>query len=204
MHIPSGSGSYYTSGEDRIYLGASDVPGSYGTFVVPHEYGHAGHEKALGGNAASGTCSWHTLNAAINLKCAYSEGFADFHAAYTAGPILTSSFGSDYSIEHNSYYPGWIYNSQHQPVNQSSDGSIIEGAVAAFFYDLVDGPNEPDGASNQADGDDDAIQYSGKYVSDIVKTCKVDGSVRANGIDHLVYCFERQIDQESRIPASIS
>lgn len=43
------------------------------------------------------------------------------------------------------------------------------------------------------------MDYPGSYVADIVETCQVyrDGYWRrANGVDHLVYCFERAVDPD--------
>jgi hypothetical protein len=76
------------------------------------------------------------------------------------------------------------------------DGSIIEGAVAAFFYDLVDNSSFPDGTDNATDGDDDGLSLGGNYVAAIIKTCAMQYSIglRARGVDELTYCMENRID----------
>jgi hypothetical protein len=186
-----GSSTYYSQSEDRIHIGTSDIWGEWGIFAVAHEYGHAAHQRALGGIQGFGDCpgSGHYIDGSYNLGCAWTEGFADFHGAYTRRDALTMGTGSDYSIERNLYY-------------SSGDGSIIEGAVAAFLYDLVDGPNDPDGSANQSDGvDDDSVQYSGNYLANLMRTCNVvfySPNRGENGIDDLVYCLERQVDPAVR------
>ncbi len=55
----------------------------------------------------------------------------------------------------------------------ADDGSIIEGAVAGFLYDLLDAPDWPDSPYNTADGDDDPVTFPGSYLADLVKTCNV-------------------------------
>ena len=167
----------------------SHIGGPYGDFVVAHEYGHAMHEKALGGNVASGECpSPHYLRGAYNLECAYSEGFANYHGAVGSENIYESLF------DDNRYYPGNTGGGDYD------DGSIIEGAVAAFLWDLTDPSNESH----------DGADYPGSYVADIIKTCKTDGS-RADGVDQLIACFQRQIpsysgyfDTRSSSPSSFS
>ncbi|MDP3953037.1 hypothetical protein, partial [Microbacterium sp.] len=61
------SNSLYSPGSDQITIksgGSADhVWGPWGVFVATHEWGHALHEKGLGGNVASGSCpSPHYLN----------------------------------------------------------------------------------------------------------------------------------------------
>jgi hypothetical protein len=57
--------------------------------------------------------------------------------------------------------------------------------VAAFLLDLVDAysPSEPW----------DTLAFPGSYIANIISSCKVNTN-RANGIDHLVLCFEQQVD----------
>lgn len=52
---PNPENSFYSPGNDAITIlddpnGTSHVGGSFGDFVIAHEYGHAFHEVALGGN----------------------------------------------------------------------------------------------------------------------------------------------------------
>jgi len=183
------SNSYYDPNSDQVTIQTSSVWGEWGVFTLAHEYGHAAHQRALNVIFGYGACaeSGHYIDGSYNLGCAYTEGFADFHGVYTRRDALTNTFASDYNIEHNVFY-------------SSGDGSIVEGAVAAFLYDLVDGPGDPDGAANESDGDDDAVQYPGTYVATLMRTCNITYDffgfhVRSeNGIDDLSYCLERQVD----------
>lgn len=187
------TGSYYTGGStDRITMqttsGSDDVWGQWGQFVMAHEMGHAVHEKALNGNVAGGNCpSPHFLDGAHNLACAYSEGFASFLAAAIRG----SDMGYYYSyMQYNYGYPGHTYSGE-TITGTSTDGGIIESAVAAFLLDMTDSDSESH----------DLMAYPGSYVAQIIRTCEVYRSYwwgsawsRANGVDDLVYCFENQVD----------
>lgn len=166
------SNSFYRKNEDRIYIRADANPdhiwGSWGDFVIAHEYGHAYHHHAMGGinSNSSDNCSPHYLASPSSLGCALAEGFADYFAAVAGNSDIAA-------YESNAYYYG-------------GDGSVIEGAVAAFLYDLTDAANEPH----------DVVQYPGSYLAEVFQTCKAYDPIprRANGIDHLVYCMENQVD----------
>jgi len=174
---PNGSNSFYSRAKDKIYIvdnnEVSHIGGASGDFVVAHEYGHAFHEKGLGGNEGGNCPSPHYLDGAHNLTCAFSEGFADYHAVVTVNNVFRSA------IESNFYYPAT------RGDGDRNDGSIIEGAVAAFLFDITDGSNEAH----------DTIDLPGQYVADIYETCEVFNSNwrRANGIDHLIACFESRL-----------
>ncbi|HEX8274229.1 MAG TPA: hypothetical protein VF615_16440 [Longimicrobiaceae bacterium] len=158
----------------------NQVWGQYGLFVTAHEYGHAYHEKALGGfiryYRGCGAHSLTTLNAG-GMRCSLPEGFANY-LAVVARPDET---GYDYSWETNYYHNTYL---------SGQDGSRSEGAIAAFFYDLTD--------SNRWGAETfDVVQYAGSVVGDVITNCQVYQSgtwIYNNGIDHLVYCFERQVD----------
>jgi hypothetical protein len=83
------------------------------------------------------------------------------------------------------------------------NGSILEGAVTAFLWDVSDAANEVH----------DNIAYPHSYVVDILRTCSVsdaNGAQHANGVDHAIRCFEKQVDSAinsyfyTRVPASTS
>lgn len=155
------------------------VWGPYGAYVQAHEYGHAFHERALGGvkRYYSGACpSPHDVWRQTTHACAIAEGFPDYFAVATLGST-TGYWLTD--IERGRYSPS--------PTNEwgfraGANGSIIEGAFASFLYDLTDPANETH----------DQTQYPGRYVADIIRTCEVysGGVWRLNtGSDHVVYCF---------------
>lgn len=181
--------SFYTASRDYVVIKdgtESHVGGATGDFIVAHEYGHAMHEKALGGNTGGSCPSPHHISGAYNLACAFSEGFADYHGAVAMDNQIR------YNFERNKYYPGT------HGSGDRNDGSIIEGAVAAFLYDLTDEANEAH----------DLVHHSGRYVAEIIRTCEnqphwmISGWVRANGVDHLVACFERTLPNYSAFFAS--
>ena len=175
-------------GGDYIVIneGDSRFSNSSGNRIIAHEYGHALHEKGLGGNATppGGGCpDEHYLRGAHNLTCAFSEGFAQYHA----GTTIDSENSFITALEDNEYYPALSSISTSGPLE---DGSIIEGAVAAFLYDLTDPANESHDGAN----------YPGMYVAEIIETCKVyeaAGWRRADGVDHLIACFQQSLPDYS-------
>lgn len=159
--------------------------GDYGLFVQVHEYGHAFHEKALGPGFVwywrnAGCPEPHDMSSATTLQCALAEGFATYFAAATMGTYL------EYGIEINLYK------------GSASDGSVVEGRVAAFLYDITDANKWGSGTSGgDLDESHDRVSYQGSYVADVMSSCQVRTNGIWNyhdGIDHLVYCFERQVD----------
>lgn len=191
--------SYYNRGDDRIVMREQHIWARFGDGwrIVAHEYGHALHERGLGGNAGGDCPSPHQFDGAYNLKCAFSEGFAGFYGAFVQGDKVSLSFASDDRIEADSAFSGWRYYLNAR-LERSYDGSIIERAVAAFLYDLVDGPASPNTTANTSDGvDDDPVQFPARYISELIRTCYVSyGSLprRANGVDELVGCMENLVD----------
>lgn len=54
---PSGQyGAFYSPSYDRIVISPAEYQGYRGVFTIAHEYGHAVHEKALGGNFGGWSC----------------------------------------------------------------------------------------------------------------------------------------------------
>jgi hypothetical protein len=163
------------------------VWGTNGVFVQAHEYGHAFHEKALGGfyHRYYSGCGYHDWTLPTSLGCALIEGFASYFAVATRRQA-TGNY--EYWVETNAFYPG-------------GDGSIVEGPVASFLYDITDsnwwGLGTQGAPVGQRDEHHDNIVYSGSYVAGVIASCQVrqNGVWTSNtGIDHLVYCFERQVD----------
>jgi hypothetical protein len=97
--------------------------------------------------------------------------------------INNSNFG-DYDAEVNDY-------------RTIGDGARIETTVAAFWYDMVDGPSDPDGFSNETGVDDDHVTWPGGYVSDVISKCSVllagTWIGKMDGIDEFIYCAEHDI-----------
>ncbi len=181
---PSQPNSCYRTSEDRVYIRPQHVwngPSStFNAFIQAHEFGHAYHENGLGGLTGGNCPSPHFLDEPSSLGCAYSEGLASLVAVVAFG----ENFDLDGAYELNSFF------------SSGDDGSQIEGAVTSFLYDLYDIASSPDGLA----GDDDGVSYGAPYLGDVIRTCSVLYSIqqvwlRPDGIDHLVYCLERQVDQ---------
>lgn len=194
----TGTGAWYESTPDRIKMQYNTIWGNYGRFVAAHEYGHALHNNALGGIGTNTCPDPHYLDSASNTRCAYTEGFADFHAALTIGMRMTT-WASDYSLQ--SAESSW---------KNFLGGTATEGRVAAFFLDLADNASTPDNVS----GDDDSAAYGAGYVGKGIKDCYItwtedttggnaDGIVQGNiqrayDVLDLVHCFEGQITTNGR------
>jgi len=177
--------SFYDRGSDVIHIDRdTGVWHEGGWFAQSHEYGHALHEKGLGGNPASGMCpDDRVFGGMTNLQCAFSEGFANYHMALTVGDSAASYF---YEIRDNT-----LVNIDEEE-DGDHDGAQRETAVAAFFFDLT--TDVDDGSE-----DFDELNLPPPYLKDVIKTCEVkeDGVwIRGDGVDHYVYCLENQVDSE--------
>lgn len=176
------SSSFYQTSTDKVTIWTGGqlgghVWGEWGVFIAAHEYGHAVHHESMGGLLHYQSCPKpHFLKGAHNLGCATSEGFANYHGVAVRDDVEVYIIRD--RIASHWYYPGCNYvDGECDSVNE--DGSIIEGAVASFFWDLGE-------------------EFSGEYVAEVISTCEVKylipGWIRANGVDHLTFCFEQQID----------
>lgn len=157
--------SFYNPSADLISIGYSDVLGDRGRFAAAHEYGHALHEKALGSDHGGNCPSPHYFDGESGLRCAFSEGFANYHSAATLGEAT-----------------GVYYDLTETPI-PFRDGALAELAVAAFLFDLTDPPNEVH----------DVVQYPGSYVAGLIRDCDRRTFLAwsgADGIDVIIYCAE--------------
>lgn len=181
---------------NRVFTGPG---GEDGVFVAVHEFGHAFQYRGIE-PWRSYECSppVHSLNEVEYLSCAFVEGFADFYAAWVAGQGLSSGWNTGYATDNAI---------EENPFPNYGDGVSIEGAAAAFFYDLVDGSNEPDAADNTANGDEwfDEANFGGPWLVNVMQNCVYYGTDgrghdRLDGMDHFVYCAERAVSayNESR------
>jgi hypothetical protein len=176
--VPSTQSSYYSPSNDFIVIYQNDIWGTSGAFTTAHEYGHAFAQAALNG-AREGGCpeSGHRIDLPYTMLCALSEGWADYHAVITRGPNAQYYEG----IRTNAYYSG-------------GDGALVEGAVAAYMFDLTARP----AISDVRNGYELALHYPGSFLADIMKNCVVGNYGvflrRPMGADDLTYCLEQQID----------
>lgn len=179
---------HYHPGADRIHHNNTRIWNEDGRFVIMHEYGHAFHWRGLEA-PASYWCSEsgeHNWDMEYTFSCAWVEGFATFFSVWVVGDALGTSYYSDNTVETQK----WALDPADQPFYTSGDGALIEGAVAAFLYDLVDNSTSPDGVT----GDDDAVAYPGTFVVPLIANCVLgDGSqniTSIDGVDLYVYCLE--------------
>jgi hypothetical protein len=176
----------HPDGELHIYGDALHVFGSYGAFVAAHEYGHKYQDRFwYSSPASSGLMRYyrnvcpevHPPAEGTNLPCAIGEGVADWYAVLVRGDA-TGQWRSD--LESNRYYLACTSGC-------TSDGSIVEGAVHSFLWDLTD-----------ASGTEwyDQIQVQPWQLAKTLQYCTVtmaNGSLIAyTGIDHLIFCMEQR------------
>ncbi len=186
--------SHYSPSEDHIVIVSPNAVWEgytqWGSFVAAHEYGHAFHEDALDENMGS-ACGQHFLDTESSLGCAFSEGFANFAGAATR-PDLQSYAYRDY-MEDDDAFPGCAERDSEYPYEctggESEEGSLIEGAFAAFLFNLTD----------NSVAAHDSISAPGSYVADLFETCEVTYFLsprRANGPDEISYCAENSINPD--------
>ena len=199
------STSYYSRSRDEITLAWELAGWSVFLFVAGHEYGHALHEKALGGlfgrNRTPG-CDKHSIVMVTTYQCALSEGFA--HYAGNVGSVTVD------------YPDGYYHNCfEHFGTPKASPSGCrdvshdqkpkIEGWITALFMDLTDS-NDNDERHDHTDS------YPGRYVAEVFKTCKVKHRYqitpriwkipatyvyiwwKRSNASNIVWCLERNIE----------
>lgn len=174
---PNGA-SYYSTGDHNIHLNdnsaANQVWTTFGVFTTAHEYGHAVMNAMYNGLPPSNCPNPHFISQPEDRTCAWSEGWADYHAAATRGTAIGSLYDA---LEGNSF----------ESVNE--DGTQVEGVVAAFLLDITDPANE---------SPYDVIQYPGSYLFNLVKTCRVNSYYVPSTVDQTVYCLEDNVDHSAQ------
>lgn len=187
-------GPWYDPGPDEIRMTFWRVFGEDGRFVTMHEYGHAYQYTAIE-PWINGACpSKHYTYLPSNRGCAYVEGFATFLSVWVTGNELTSGQNTDAGVESQSWY-------------LNGDGLEVEGSVAGFLYDLVDGASQRDNTANSAAVEEtwDTAVYGGAWIADLMQNCApytlVSGvytyTSNLDGIDQLVYCMEGNVSAET-------
>ena len=100
----------------------------YGESVLAHEYGHAVHWYARGGNLPAPGRE-HTIRSETDEAFAITEGWAEFFQAAVFGNENIDSLW----LEQNTYWMGGDAD------GSNNFGNIVEGAVASVLWDLFDG-----------------------------------------------------------------
>jgi hypothetical protein len=193
---------------DSITFREEDATGPYGQFIVAHEYAHAAHHVRLGGLTGFrriDSCRPHAIGSINSMGCAAVEGFADFWATLTRWPTPASGSGGQVHHVYNDLSNNrFLYNDGNAP----QDGSRVEGAVASFLLDLVDGVGTDTVRTPAYPGIvfADSLQLSPGLITGAVKECKVftyfppyppdlsnHALLRSNGVDHWAYCLEQEM-----------
>lgn len=190
LYPTSSYGTRYDFGADHIRIETAiwdHIWGEMAVMVAAHEWGHLWQDQYLYQYPASNglkryynlACPQrHPPGEYTNFGCAMGEAFADWYAV----------------VVRESDLPGWRRDLEENRLHLyycaqrcTSDGSIVQGAVHAFLWDITDGGN---GEFH------DAVQKSPVAVVDAIRTCEVKhgGSdwYAYNGIDHLIRCMERR------------
>jgi hypothetical protein len=179
-------------GELHVAYSGSMIWGEYGVMVAAHEHGHLWQDRKLWQSPdqnglirywSSACREQHPPESSSTLACAFGEAFADWYAVVVRETDLPTWRNQ---LETNYYYkyctPG---PSPRGDVVCTNDGSIIQGAVAAFFWDIIDpSTGEPH----------DYIYRSPQTLADAIKSCRVylGGWISYTGVDHLIYCIENR------------
>lgn len=138
--------------------------GYFSLKVAAHEYGHALHNESLGGSWSASKCDAADRRTPW-VVTSYECAFKEGFADYT-GAIGRQQPKEWEKLKYTTGIPG-----------------KIEGHIAALFTDLIDSSDE---------GDDDT-NYTGHYVSEVFRTCRVDGSKR-NDVSDFVWCLENRVN----------
>ncbi len=189
LYPQSGYGTRYDWGADHIRVEPlwDHVWGEMGVMVAAHEWGHLWQDQYLYEHPSTdGLKRFYNLMCPqrhppgeyTNFGCALGEAFADWYAV----------------VVRESDLPGWKRNMEenrlhlfHCAQRCTSDGSIVQGAIHAFLWDITD-PATGEGH--------DAVQKTPGAVVASIKSCQVTENrvdwYAYNGIDHLIWCMERR------------
>lgn len=188
--------SRYDWGSDhvRIEPGWDHVWREYGIMVSAHEWGHLWQDQYLFKHPAENglkrfynlACpNPHPAGEYTNFGCAFGEAFADWYAV----------------VVRENDMPGWKRDLEenrlhihHCGQRCTDDGSVVQGAVHAFLWDITD-PAWVEGH--------DRVQKTPLAVVDAIKGCEVTRNrsdwYPYTGIDHLIWCMERRFPYQVRL-----
>ncbi len=173
------------SSVEHIRMNKSGVMGEDGIFTVMHEYGHGFQWVGIEPWQITSSCPTdHPFGSTTTLTCAFTEGFADFFSVWVSGSAITvNARYTDNAAEDNLE-------------RGNGNGSIVEGAVAGFLYDLVDGPSDPNGPQNQSGSDDDQVTWPPSLIIQTFQSCLLHATstglwhTKLDGIDQFIYCLD--------------
>ncbi len=191
--VGDSTASDYTPSQDAIHIHELRSVGEVGIFEAGHEYGHALHQVAIGGVIIFGAeCQDHDIALPSTYRCAFVEGFADYHAIAVWG---TNVGIAAYNKFDQGAYVGY-------PTSAAAGrlfGPKTEGAVASMLLHVSDGPGSRV-VSHPLFGSrsySDNVSLGNAQVASAIRDCRIrlsDGSSSpVDGIDYLSYCLEKAV-----------
>jgi hypothetical protein len=196
LYPVSSYGSRYDWGANEVHIEPAwdHIWREQGIMVAAHEWGHLWQDQYLYQSPAtdglrryynSACPNPHPPGQYTNFGCAVGEAFADWYAV----------------LVRESDMPGWRRDLEENRLHLlycgqkcTEDGSIVQGAVHAFLWDITD-PAYVEGH--------DRIQRPAADVVASIKSCSVSidrVTYRPyTGIDHLIWCFERRFPYQVRL-----
>lgn len=179
-------------GELHIAYAANMIWAEHGVMVAAHEHGHLWQDRKLWQSPdQNGLLRYwnrdckrlHPPESQSSLPCAFGEAFADWYAVVVRETDLPT-WKNDLEANrlHLNCVPG---TTSRGTVVCTDDGSIVQGAVSAFLWDIIDGST---GESH------DYIYRSPQTLADAIRSCRVyQGSwIGYTGVDHLIFCIENR------------
>lgn len=199
LYPVDGYGSRYNWGADHVRIESKwdNIWGEQAVFTVTHEWGHLWQDQYLYKPPADNglkrlynpACpNPHPAGEYTSFGCAYGEAFADWYAV----------------VVRENDVPAWKRDLEenrlflfHCGQKCTSDGSIVQGAIHAFLWDISD-PAMVEGH--------DRVQKPPLAVVDAVKGCEVTVNridwKPYTGIDHLIWCMEQRFPYQVRLQKS--
>jgi hypothetical protein len=200
------TGYYQAAKEVRFRPVDDEVFGAHGNFVPAHEHGHLWQDQKLYRSSASNGLTRYYTNACprihppdnkTTLACAWAEGFADWYAVI----VRQGSVGRwETDLQQNFWYLNCrqgVYISG-TTVQCTDDGSIVQGAVHAFLWDVTD----PLAGDNETH--DQFAGITPTWLTETIRDCEYQRQNSSDwraytGIDHLISCLEQRWPYEVRI-----
>jgi hypothetical protein len=196
LHPISAYGTRYDWNADHIRVEPrwERIWGEEGVMTAAHEWGHLWQDQYLFQPPApdglerfyNNACpNPHPAGEYTNFGCAFGEAFPDWYAVVLRENDLPRW---EKDLEENRAH--LFYCGQ----KCTSDGSIVQGAVHAFLWDITDP------AFIEAH---DRVEKTPRAVVDAIKSCEVTINrvdwKPYTGIDHLIWCMERRFPYQVRM-----
>jgi hypothetical protein len=197
LYPTSSYGTRYDWGADHVHIETAHwdhIWGEMGVMTAAHEWGHLWQDQYLYKYPAEdGLKRYYNLACPLrhppgeytNFGCAFAEAFADWYGV----------------VVRESDMPIWRKDLEENRMHLhfcaqkcTDDGSIVQGAVSAFLWDIID----------PAVGEyHDQVQKTPMAVVDAVKGCEVTINrsdwFPYTGVDHLIWCMERRFPYQVRL-----